>query len=503
MKKSIMLIILASLLIFASCSKAEEETDIYYSPYYAYRPAAPAPTPPVRPLPTPSPAPTPDPEPVTVHHAAYPPYFIQITGQITSINGRLTAKGTMPFYVDWLEISITDEDGATIVLAATKETAVPFGGLFTGETVTGYVSPNMPMVKGETPAYIAAVLVTGVPWGYGLYVGHFADAERLWRPFDLASSDGRVFRIDEDTAFDTSNFGGGPRGFAVVYAVGETDSEIVVPETFLLNAGESWCWCPEEELCLLSPPEMLPLSSFEVLDMPIFIHQELFYTTMPPILYHDGRTVMVPFIPVAEEFGRWSIFRWVGCSGLTFGPAGGGSGETAMMNAGGHRASGTGLSVTMDVPNINVEGVFYVPLFGFFVGVSPFPMSDAFIYNDEIHIVERGWSILHGRWPMWAGWGENYPERPIAIDVSTLPIFVNGIEIDVPPAFLTDDGFDIMLPVAPIKEALGVDWDGYWVNDAITYAPFWDFFRSWWGYGGFVSYTRIEIFDSGARWTWQ
>ena len=501
MKKSIMLILLASLLIFASCSRAEEETDTYYSPYYTYPPATPTPTPPARPLPTP--APTPTPEPVTVHQAAYPPHFIQITGQIASINGRLTAKGTIPPYVDWLEIHITDENGTPIILAATRETAVPFGGLFAGETVTGYISPIMPVVEGETPTYIVAVLVTGVPRGYGLYIVHFTDEERPRRPFALTSSDGRVFRINESTMFHTNTFDTRRRGFAMVYSAGEADKEMIsVPDAFLLNIEEPWCWCFEGPCPLFSPPVIQPLSSFEVLDMPVFIHQELFNTPMPPILYHDGSTVMVPFMPIDQEFSHWDrTTAWMNCSGLMFGTVGGGSGETAMMLAGGRQASGTGLSVIMDVPNINVDGVFYVPLFGFFVGASPFPPSDAFIYNDEIHIVERGWGILHGRWPFQGGWGgSDYPERPITIDVSALPIFVNGVEIDAPPPFLTDDGFDVMLPVTPIKEALGVDW--CWLDDTITYAPFWRFFRGL-PYGGFISYTRIEIFDAGAQCLWR
>ena len=481
-KKAIILIVLAFLLIFASCgSQPEYEPDTSPTPYPTH--------PPITPIPVP---------PLAIHHPTYPPHFIQITGQITSIKGTVTACGAMPEYVDWLEVSIIDENGAPMVLVGTRDTFVPFGGLFAGETVTGFVSPNMPVVESETPTYIAAVLSAGMPQGYGLYVNHYADVERLWQPFALASGDGRVFRVDEDTTLVTNDFWTG-HGFAVVYTASETGGHVAVSKVTMLDTHELLCWCYEEESHSFRAPQVLPLSYFEIVDMPIFIRQELFDTPMPPILYHDGRTVMVPFMPIAQEFGRWWTVTWIDCISVRFGTSGGGSGESAMMSAGGHHASGTGLNVRMDVPNINVDGVFYVPLLGFFVGASPFPPSDAFIYNNEIHIVERGWGILHGSWPWQGGWGSSdYPERPITIDVSVLPIFVNGVEIEAPPGFLTDDGFDVMLPVVPIKEALGVEWD-----DDIIYAPFWEFFRGFWGYGGFISYTRIEIFDTGAQCMWR
>jgi|GEM_PF-1836749 len=425
--------------------------------------------------PTPTPSPT------------LPPYYTQKSGRITSIHGLVGADGAIHELAEWVHIHIEDENGEEITLVATSATIMPVGNLAAGEQVTAYILSGR-RLSCEPRMYIASAFVT-----------------EECEPIPII-----------DAMLTSESFG------------------VVIPES---ESGVEF---------LL--PKMYSFADFETFDLPLFIEQELFSLPLPMILHHCG-TIMAPFKPIGENF--WFVDFWINNgsplggppSGPTFGTSGGGSGETARMIPGSNIAWGTGFSATLVTPPILVDGIFYVPLFGVFATASPFPSTDAFIYNDEVHIVPAGWSILHGRFSARQGWGGDSPERPISTNVSALPIFVEGRRLDIPSAILTESAYDILLPIIPIAYELGFSltlWDCgeimyvdgcpmrgrfiiaqpsvnlrerfpdlrwpilqsasfRWIDDEL-YGELWDFFRGALDVGGFASYTRIELFNTGAMW---
>jgi len=522
-------------------------------------------------MPTPMPTPIPSPTPVETYQINQLPHYAKITGQIISVEGLLNDDGSIHEAVDWLHVNIEDEDGTHITLVATPATVVPFGNLFVGETVTGFLLADRPSIANEPPMYIASVLVAGMPDGLNIHVHYFDRAfetrlsvtgnpflasicleDRLPEINDtLASWGNRIFIRTEDTImtpFARENYEPPYAGFAMLYAIPEPDCTEPIPiiESILISESfdgrDNWeDWEGEFQI-----PEMFTLSDFEIFDRSVFLHQELFDLPMPPILYHDGTTVMVPFKPIGQEIW-WTVSFVLFPSGAVFGTIGGGSGETALMMPGGTTAGGTGHSASFGTPALLVDGILYVPLLGFFAGASPFPPSDAFIYNNEIHIVHRGWSILHDTQYWRAGFGQDSSEgHQITVDVSRLPIYVNRQRINASSAFLTEDKYDIMLPMIPLTEALGFcvtilpcgcilvednapngrlpvfliegqyaevkrcyhEVDMWWEHmtfawiDGEIYASFWEFFRRDLNAGGFASHSRIELFTIGARHLW-
>ena len=554
---------LACILLLAACGNQADYL------YFETEPSAAALTPTPTPQPTPIPIPTPQPTPAPV--TAQLPHYTQVTGQIISIEGLLNEDGTIHEAVDWLHVNIEDENGALITLVATPATVVPFGNLFVGETVTGFLLDDRPNITDEPPMYIASMLVAGMPDGLNMHVHYFEETfetrigragnaflasvrleDRLPEINDtLASWGNRIFIRNEDTImtpFAKENYDPTYAGFAILYAIPEPYCTEPIPiiESFLVSESFDGRGNWEDWEGEFQVPEMFSISDFEIFDMPLFLHQELVDLSIPPILYHDGTTVMVPFKPIGQELW-WSDFILFP-SGPMFGTIGGGSGETALMMPGGTTAGGTGHSASFGTPALLVDGILYVPLLGFFAGASPFPPSDAFIYNNEIHIVSRGWSILHDTQFWRAGFGQDPLEgHQITADVSRLPIRVNGQRMNVSSAFLTEDRYDIMLPMIPLTEALGFcvttlpcgcilvednafdgrrlptfliegehaevkrcyhEVDIWWEHmtfawiDGEIYASFWEFFRGSLNAGGFASHSRIELFTTGARHLW-
>ncbi|MCL2376519.1 MAG: hypothetical protein FWC76_03880 [Defluviitaleaceae bacterium] len=550
--KKLIYFTLACILMLAACGN-----QAYYQNYTNYPYLEPEPPAPAQ-VSTATPTPTPSPEPIQ------PPHYNQTTGRIVSIKGLVNNDGTINQAVDWLHVNIKDEDGTPITLVATPATVVPFGNLFVGETVTGFLLADRPSIADEPHMYIASMLAAGMPDGLNIHAHYFEEAfetrfsitgnaflarigifDRLPDVNSTLTSWGnRIFVRTEDTImtpFYIQNYGPTYAGFAILYTIPEPGCTKPIPiiESILISesfdARDTW----EDWQGDFHVPEMFSLSDFKIVDMPLFIHQELLELPMPPILYHDGTTVMVPFKPIGQELW-WSDFILFP-SGPMFGTIGGGSGETALMMPGGYTASGTGFSARFSTPVLLVDGILYVPLFGFFAGASPFPPSDAFIYNNEIHIVSRGWSILHDTQFWRAGWGGDASEgHQITADVSRLPIYVSGERMNIPSAFLTEDKYDIMLPVIPITHALGfcvttlpcgcisiehdtlippflikgqyaqaqgchhedeIRWWSptfVWI-DGELYAPFWNFFRGALNVGGFANYSRIELFPTGTN----
>ena len=219
--------------------------------------------------------------------------------------------------------------------------------------------------------------------------------------------------------------------------------------------------------------------------MPVFVNGEILELSMPTIFYHDGKTVMVPFRPIGENF--WPITASIWPSTPLFKTIGGGSGKTLHIAAGGSIATGLGFAIDLGAPAVLVDGVIYVPLIALFASGIPWPSADAFIYsnirskeqhlnvycqtdevyfrikrwccfmrkrpyNSEIIVMHRGWGMLYG---MRSRWSQSRTERPIAIDVSSLPIYVNGEQIHGASAILSDSKYDIMLPITSIMQALG------------------------------------------------
>jgi len=480
--------------------------------------------------------------PHTAREAAYRITYRQITGTIISIQGLVT-NGAIHPDVDWLEIHIEDSYGMPATLVATRWTVVPFDGFFVGETITAYVNTDTAILVEDRPIYLASVLVVNAP--SGVYIGYFGLIEgKMERrgdrfffygfnndKYDFICSDGITRKTNNSTTFaynriellDHLWLSEVNEGLVFIYNKPEyeTNEPIVITEVHrILDNYFDWRW--GWEYAEFRIPQMYSFSDFEVLDMPIFLQQELLIPSTPPFLHHDGVTVMVPFMTIGRD---WT-FQFLGVSvallddGLWFGTTGGGSGETALMAVGGTRASGTGLSVNFTTPTMLVDGVLYIPLIEFFAGVSPALMTDAFIYNNEIHIVRRGWCALHGH-SSRAGWGGE-TERPITADVSQLPIFINGERIEAPPPFLADCGYNIMLPVAPLTEVLGYtittspcgemvkmqeEWwitpetPLVWVGDEL-YASYWCFFRDILQLGGFASESRIELFRTNTHNNW-
>jgi len=508
------------------------------------------------------------PRPRTVHKSRDCIIYRQITGRIVSIEG-LVIDGAIHPDVDWLEIQIEDCNGTPITVIVTRWTVVPFDSLWVGETITAFVSTDTARLSQAFPIYIASVLVADAPEGIGVYVGYFGPIEThierrgdsfiFYRfadgLYDFTCSDGITRKTDNNTifAYNRIELLGNPLsdvsdGLVFIYNIPayETDEPIIITEIHRI-ADSAYDWRRGREYADFHLPEFFSFSDFEVLDMPIFLQQELFIPSTPPILHHDGITVMIPFMSIGREwpFRFLGVSASLGDSGLWFGTVGGGSGETAQMLVGGIHAGGTGLSVGFKSPTLLVDGVIYAPLIEFFAGVSPALMTDAFIYNNEIHIVFRGWCFLHG-YSSRAGWS-GLTERPITIDVSQLPIYVNGEGIRTSPPFLADCGYNIMLPVKPLVEALGyiitvtscgeaiilegrvnpikitswgteveefygleleqggirwIDTPLTWVDDEL-YASYWCLFRDILRLGGFASESRIELFhiDFHCKWS--
>jgi hypothetical protein len=429
--------------------------------------------------------------------------------------------------------------------------------------LTAYVCKVHAEFTEGLPFYIASALVAGVPEGVGVYVGYFGRIPLYdWRnrlnfynfggfTYYFLCGDGITRTTDESTILTSElqveflpNYISD--GLVLIYRTTEyppviseihrlADSVFSTPLGFRGADGS-----PTPDTFLVPKPRSL--SEFEILDMPIFISQNLVVPSTPPFLYNG--VVMVPFMYLGESEAWDFEFLGVGVAlthnGLSFGTWGGGSGETAQMLLGGTQARGTGLHSDFTTPTMLADGVLYVPLIEFFAGVSPALTTDAFVYNNEIHIVRRGWCVLHGH-SARAGRGGNYAnaEHPITVDVSALPLFVNGTKISVPPAFLSDCKHNIMLPMLPILDALGyratvsscgeaVRIEGgrfpkpavisrwgfesdefsetphrnQWLatpfiwKDGEPYASFWCFFRDTLWLGGFASESRIEIFHT-------
>jgi len=497
-----------------------------------------------------------------------PPYYRQVTGEVTAIRGLLTPEGNIHPYVSWLELDITDENGTQTTLLATAETVVPFGGLAVGETITGFVLTRRPRLPGGQPMYIVSALITNVPEGLGIHVHYFeiTYTTRInvhgnpWQgrmflneqipnigDYLLATDERSFLRTDETYFIDFRNplNGREPAGFVILYELSDTShAHTPIYKGFFINENFD-TRSNEHYMTDFVMPKMHALTDFEILDLPVYLHQERFPLDVPPIIYHDGTTIMIPLAPLAEQLW-WGMGFFVGYWGFHFGIFGGGSGETAAMQFERNYATGLGRMDSFGTPPILVDGIIYLPLFGFFVGVSVRQASDAFIYNGEIHIVNRGWSFLHSDQIWRRGFGvDEY--NPISADVSGLPIYVDGRMIDAPPAFLSEDKLDIMLPLVPLAKELGfsteiepcgcvqitlqshtvivtaehgckaqydnvhdnaIRWtpspwrDGSstaytWVNGEV-FLPFWGFFRGWMNVGGFVSYTRIELFATNA-----
>jgi hypothetical protein len=510
-----------------------------------------------------SPTPQPTLSPTNTPLPTPSPYYTQKSGRITSIHGLIGADGAIHEFAEWVHIHIEDENGEEITLVATPATVMPFENLAEGEQVTAYILSGR-RLSCEPRMYIASALVAGKPEGVGIYIHYFHEHQTtmsfwnkpvtdrfLYVNETVTSADGRVFVRTETsviTPFFMDNFAPTHAGYAIIYATTEEGEPTPIIEAMLISESFG-VFIPESEGGVeFLLPKMYSFADFETFELPIFIEQELFELPLPMILHHCG-TIMAPFKPIGENF--WFVNFWINNgspfggppSGPTFGTSGGGSGESARMIPGSNIAWGTGFSATFVTPPILVDGVFYVPLLGVFATTSPFPSTDVFIYNGEIHIVPAGWSILHGRFSARQGWGGDSPERPITANVSALPIFVEGRWLDIPSAILTEDAYDILLPIIPIAEALGFSltlWDCgeimyvdgcpmrgrfiiaqpsvdmrerfpdlrwpmlrsasfSWI-DGELYGELWDFFRDALNVGGFASYTRIELFNTGAMW---
>jgi len=501
--------------------------------------------------------------PRTTHNVDAGMSYRQITGTILSIEGLVT-DGVIHQDVDWLKIHIESNNGEPVTLVATRWTVVPFDGFFVGKVVTAYVNANTARLVDDRLIYIASVLVINVPGGVGVYTGYFGTIEQQLErrggsfvfysfdsgEYDFVCSDGTIRTTNCGTVFAYNRMellegykwlSNVRDGLVFIYNQPEYETNEPIAITEIHKIADSYFdWRFGWEGAEFHVPEMYSFSDFTALDMPIFLQQELLISSTPPLLHHDGVTVMVPFMSIARDWAFQFIGASVslGDSGLMFGTSGGGSGETAKMAVGGTRASGTGLSVNFTTPTMLVDGVLYVPLIEFFAGVSPAFLTDAFIYNNEIHIIRRGWCALHGH-SSRAGWGGE-TERQITTDVSQLPIFINGERVEAPPPLLADCGYNIMLPVRPLAEALGftisispcgeqariiecIDTDTAdtdteeffmqeerWIRiytpfewvDGELYAPYWCFFRDILRLGGFASESRIEIFYTGAYCAW-
>lgn len=512
------------------------------------------------PQPTLPPSPSPAPRPVNIINTLLQPRYKQIAGRITAIHGLITDDGMIHEYVQWLHVYIEDESNSTLTrLVATPYTHVPFGNLFVGEVLTAFIHDDRAMLADQPPTYIASMLVVGLPDGMGIgiyYIGEewetrvglvgneFQSQVSLYRRIPQAGeavvgADGRLLAVTSDTiqAAAFPHLSPLRGGFAFTYAIPAYDCTAPIPitERILINETFSSYWQDGEwEMHL---PIMHSFDDFTIHNLPVFVHHELLEMPVPPILYHDGTTVMVPFKPIARSFDwAWLMFHLYP-TGPSFGVVGAGSGETAMMRPDTNIVSGTGFSRQLGTPTLMVEGILYVPLFGFFAGAPPFRPSDTFIYNGEIHVVGQGWSILQGWHSPWWFDRNQPPERQIAIDISALPIYVEGRRISAPPAILSEDGYDFKLPVIPVLEALGftvtpkpcgqaasvtggtfrtvtllvvthgIDvqehfpdfqpWTRADLVNEVLYACFWQFFRWTMNVGGFAGYTRIELFNTG------
>lgn len=501
--------------------------------------------------PSPRPLPTPTPHSNTDDDALLQPHYTQITGRITAIHGLITDDGLIHEFVDWVHIYIEDEStaGRLTRLIATEYTLIPFGNLFVGETLTAFIHNSSAMLADQPPTFHATALAAGIPDGLGIsmyYVLAPTQHRRIPLAGDILTANGRYYAINrytEPNMFTWVRQNQHSMGFAIVYELPARDSTepLVIVDGMTIHESLGFHIGDNALHVGFQLPVIRSLDDFTALDLPVFVYHELLDLHAPPILYHDGTTVMVPFRPLAESFGWWVDFA-IGSDGIWIGPIGGGSGESAMMRPDSNVARGMGFFARFDATILMVEGMLYVPLLGFFAGAPPWPPSDAFIYNGKIHVVNRGWCLLLGQRFLWWLYDEP-PERLITADVSALPIYVDGRRMSNVSAFLADDGYSIMLPIVSLAEALGIpvtpkpcgravliEEDTFISGSVLVvnadvdvreyfpdaqgwhymakhfelvggelYACFWHFFREVMNVGGFTSYTRIELFNTGAR----
>ena len=449
-------------------------------------------TPPMR-----TPAPGPPPIAETVTWTYFPRCLVPVRGVITSWYGPVGDDGAVPWYVEWVEIGITKEDGTTATIVGIHSTGFFFGVRpEVGMEVVAYVEYDAPVFTHDMEMYIATAIVAGFPDGVGVAICcDYADGAE---PFmfmvtnnaEVGSVDFGGLWIHEDNPSLWRNTGARslaefltrressqyftPRCAVILYyftvdGVPVADSFITVDGLSVANSftrlnremplsdrdTAMWREAGRPPINLNFTDYILSAGAFDVVGLPFTVNGE--HTNSPAIFAADGVTVLVPFretyvgpdgLGNGIGFGNFVHLTYEG--ELIVGGGGGGS-ENSHWHVGLPHIFTMGGGMPVCTPPVIVDGVVYIPLMsGIDRGA---PGASAWVLDDEI--IAFGEQYPYGPWFGRVWWEDFYLDED---ELAGFPIIVNGVEIESPPAVhVPGDGWfgSIVVPLEPVAKALG------------------------------------------------
>jgi len=409
--------------------------------------------------PTPSPSPTP--EPLSI----LPPHFIAVEGVIIDVEGPVDENGVVPWYVDWFRIDIEKEDGSPAAIIGVHQTAFLFGTMpVAGMAVKAYIPANSPSFTADVPAYIASVIIAGMPAEQDVTVCWFRQQGDTYVNVDgsfafMVDDETEIAFLDVQLAQWSANrlwFNLADKAVAVVHeamADGTVTAIRAVALYYDLPLSRWVFWDYDDlpdHITLTVTDYIFPAADFETIHLPIFANGIKIEGPFP-LLAADGITIMVPFRPIFMAgigFGNYAMLQPDG--GLRFGGGGAGS-ENSHWKVGRASVSGIGWSRPLDTPPIIVGGVIYVSL----ASMRSAPFVRTWLFEDRIDIYIE-YFLPYGPWLPF-DWDE-HPMTPE--EVAALAVVVDGTIKPITPAVSSREHFQIMLPIEPFAQIMGdsVQW---------------------------------------------